>query len=68
MNESPETPRTKAGRSGGFLGGITGMLLWFNQPEDLLNIGVVAEWLVLATFVGVCILVGTMMGRLFSQS
>lgn len=67
MTESPETIRTKTGRSGGFLGGIIGMLAWFNQPQDLLNVGVVAEWLIMAAFVGVCILVGTIMGRLSSR-
>lgn len=67
MTESPATTSTKTGRRGGFLGGIIGMLAWFNQPEDLLNVGVLAEWLILAAFLGVCILVGTMIGRRISR-
>lgn len=67
MSDSPETLAPKPGRRGGYLGAILSVLLWFNQPGDLLNVSPVAEYVILAAFVVVCVLAGTMIERLLSK-
>ncbi|MEX0819111.1 MAG: hypothetical protein WD070_05950 [Pirellulaceae bacterium] len=68
MSEHPEPDQKKNGRTGGFLGGIIGMLAWFNQPETLLNVGKLAEWIVFAAFVGICILLGATIERVIARN
>lgn len=61
-DETPKKPRS----SGAFLGGIIGMLMWFNQPGGLLNVGGITEWVAMAAFVGVFMVVGMLIERLLA--
>jgi hypothetical protein len=50
----------------GAIGGIIGMLLWFNQPEDLIDVGQTTQWVILGVFIGIAVLLGTALGNLFN--
>ncbi len=67
MIDEAAPPDKKTGRNGGFLGGMLGVLAWFNQPADLLNLDGITEWIVMAVFVGGCVVVGTVLERLFAK-
>ena len=67
MTETSKENPKKRGRNGGFLGGILGMLMWFNQPADLLNVGKFAEWAVFVAFMALCVFAGTVIERMFSR-
>jgi len=38
--------------------------MWFNQPAGLLDISGITEWVAMAAFVGVCMVVGALVERL----
>ncbi len=63
MSEHLESEQKVAGGTGGLLGGFLGMFTWFNQPENLINVGMPTESLVFAVFVGLCVLLGTAIER-----
>ena len=67
MNEHLEAEQKDVGGTGGLLGGVLGMLAWFNQPENLLDIGMPTESLVFAVFVGLCLLLGTAIERVVTR-
>lgn len=60
--------RQESGRQGGGVAGILGMLVWFNQPEDFLNVGKTTEWLIFAAFLFGCVFIGTTIERLIARS
>ena len=68
MSEHLESEQKDAGGTGGLLGGFLGMFAWFNQPENVLNVGMPAESLVFALFVGLCILLGTAIERVVTRN
>lgn len=65
--ESDPTSHKKTPPSGVALGGILGMLAWFNQPANLLDVTGALEWLVMVAFVGFCMALGALVGRLLGK-
>jgi hypothetical protein len=54
--------------NGGAIGGIIGMLLWFNQPEDLIDVSQTTQWMILGVFMGIAVLLGGVVGSLFNAT